>query len=96
MQLSRAFTSLSEEPIKFGLSPRDPTPASTIFNGKTTYLLDRSKQSVYSEFIRRTNMQLPAFVRLLCGETSTDRRPKKHIDVPTQHPAWKNYIFISQ
>ncbi|EGZ11850.1 hypothetical protein PHYSODRAFT_517489 [Phytophthora sojae] len=62
----------------------------------TKYLLDRNKQSVYSEFIRRSGMQLPEFVRPLRGETEHDPRPNKSLIEPTSLSAWQSYRYKTQ
>lgn len=95
IHLKTASAVLAQQLIRSGLSPPDPAPVSMQCNGKTTYLLDRNKQAVYSEFIRRTKMNLPEFVRLLRGESPADSRPNKNLEIPSYHPAWVSYEYNS-
>ncbi|EGZ20813.1 hypothetical protein PHYSODRAFT_489139 [Phytophthora sojae] len=78
------------------LSPPQPMASTATQRGHTKYLLDRNKQSVYSEFIRRSGMQLPEFVRLLRGETEQDPRPNKSLIEPTSLSAWQSYRYETQ
>ncbi|ETL38305.1 hypothetical protein L916_10098 [Phytophthora nicotianae] len=79
-----------------GLLPPNPCPAAEHVNGQERHLLDREKQRVYSEFIRRSRMQLPEFVRLLRGETNFDSRPNKALEISSWNPSWNSYDHKSK
>ncbi|OWZ06578.1 Cleavage induced protein [Phytophthora megakarya] len=81
---------------RHGLSPPKPCPALTTTGGQVTYLVDRQKQRVYSDFLRRSKLQIPEFVRLLRGETVRDSRPNKALDIPARHPQWETYKYKSK
>ncbi|GMF51914.1 unnamed protein product [Phytophthora fragariaefolia] len=48
---------------------------------------------MFSEFIRRTGLQLPEFVRLLRGESASDSRSNKALEVPKCSAAWNNFRY---
>ncbi|ETI44897.1 hypothetical protein F443_10427 [Phytophthora nicotianae P1569] len=79
-----------------GLLPPNPCPAAEHVNGQERHLLDREKQRVYSEFIRRSRMQLPEFVRPLRGETNFDSRPNKALEISSWNPSWNSYDHKSK
>ncbi|EGZ20340.1 hypothetical protein PHYSODRAFT_491796 [Phytophthora sojae] len=79
--------------MKHGLKPPKPAPRHVVRNNKMVYILDRHKQAVYSELIRRAGLQPPAFVRLLRGETLLDSRPNKALEIPTAHVSWADYQY---
>eukprot|EP00644_Phytophthora_capsici_P011690 jgi/Phyca11/552953/estExt2_Genewise1Plus.C_PHYCAscaffold_500197 len=61
--------------------------------GHEIHLIDRQKQRVYSEFLRRSQVQIPEFVRLIRGETVRDPRPNKALETPNRHPSWDTYEY---
>eukprot|EP00644_Phytophthora_capsici_P019182 jgi/Phyca11/132555/e_gw1.181.23.1 len=71
-------------------------PSSDIHDGSVVNLVDRNKQAVYSEFIRRAGIQLPELVRLLRGESEQDPRPNKALEEPRGVPHWDNYRYRSR
>lgn len=68
-------------------------PHSITRNNKVSYLLDRNKQAVYSDFIRRAGLQLPEFVRLHRGESIQDSRPNKALEDLSHLHAWEKYRY---
>lgn len=58
--------------------------------------LDTDKQRVFSEFVGRSSMLLPEFVRLIRGETSIDSRPNKALEIPSHLPGWTAYTHRSE
>lgn len=87
---------LHESLRQHGLRPPERTPTSVMNNSRVKYLLDRHKQSVFSEFIRRTRIQLPEFVRLLRGESAKDSRPNKALEEPRSSATWNTYRYRSR
>ncbi|KAJ8523609.1 hypothetical protein ON010_g17509 [Phytophthora cinnamomi] len=62
-------------------------------DNKVVHLLNRHKQSGYSQLIRRAGLQLPALVHLLCGKAPLDARPNKALELPTAHSTWADYKY---
>jgi hypothetical protein len=65
-------------------------------NGRVKNLLDRQKQSVFIKFIRRTGMQLPEFVLLVCGESDNDPRRNKTLEEPRCSASRNSYRYRSR
>nr|KAE8925148.1 hypothetical protein PF009_g24639 [Phytophthora fragariae] len=82
LQLKFAATEFNKALRTHNLSPPKPMDNFTINSGVTKYPIDRNRQSVFSEYIRRSDCQLPEFVRLLRGESVSDSRPNKALHVP--------------
>jgi len=75
--------SLSKTMGKVGLRlPTSPYPAPRQSSSGTEFLLNTPLQRTLSEFVRRTQISLPAFVELVHGQTDTDYRSNKNM-VPT-------------
>ncbi|OWZ04391.1 Cleavage induced protein [Phytophthora megakarya] len=81
---------------RHGIPPPKSMPTSVVKNGSMAHLLDRNKQSAYSQLIRRAGLQLPEFVRLLRSETEFDTRPNKSLEVPTNDSVWSMYQHRSR
>ncbi|EGZ18919.1 hypothetical protein PHYSODRAFT_332644 [Phytophthora sojae] len=81
---------------EYGLSLSHPRSQDPAGQNSTPYSLDRKKQQVYSDFIRRSGMGLPEFVRLLRGETTSDPRPNKALEIPSHLPSWATYAYHRQ
>jgi hypothetical protein len=96
LHASTITDSLREALTRHGLEPPTSSPSCRVDGARTTYLIDRDKQRVFSELIRHGGLQLPEFVRLLRGETRADPRPNKALAIPTTHPGWSSYRYKSQ
>jgi hypothetical protein len=90
---ARATLPLGAALTKFDLDMPAPYPEAAIRDGRTIHLLDRSKQEIYSNFLHRSKMTLPDFVRLLRGETLEDPRPNKALEVPNHMPCWESFQY---
>lgn len=62
LHVEAADVELTRDLKRHGLAPPMTMPSSVTSGDKEVYLLDRNKQNLYSEFIRRSRMQLPGFV----------------------------------
>ncbi|KAE9280210.1 hypothetical protein PR003_g28022, partial [Phytophthora rubi] len=82
---------ISKALLSIGIQPPDVYPTSHIVEGKVVHLIDRNKQAAFSEFLRRSRMKLPDFVRLVRGETTSDPRPNKALEIPDHLPGWSSY-----
>ncbi|KAF1324822.1 hypothetical protein FI667_g9648, partial [Globisporangium splendens] len=76
---------------QFQVSSPTECPRFDIEGGKRRYRIDCNKQGAYSTFLKRSEMPLPQFVRLLRGETAADSHPNKALEVPKHVKAWEAY-----
>ncbi len=81
---------LRMELTRFDVLLPEAVSLSTTRAGSERFLLDREKQRAYSQYLRRSKMKLPDFVRLLRGETEEDPRPNKALE-PPQREIWTSY-----
>ncbi|OWZ20824.1 Cleavage induced protein [Phytophthora megakarya] len=95
-QLDVTTSTLDQALVQYGLTPPAPMPLEVSNEGNVAYLLDRKKQHVYSQLIRRAKLQSPAFVRLLRDESDQDPRPNKALAEPSGHPSWGIYRHRSR
>lgn len=89
--LELASATVTKELAKVGLEAPRQCPSSEMDDDKCTFFIDRNKQRVYSEFLRRSKMPLPAFARLIRGESVDNPRPNKALEVPHHLDAWSTY-----
>lgn len=81
---------LMSQLLAFGVDRPHPVTTSETIQGRPHYLIDTQKQRAYSQFIRESGTKLADFVRLLRGETESDTRPNKALQVPCR-PEWQQY-----
>lgn len=87
---------LQRELSRWKVSPPTKYPAVSDDAAEPRYQIDRNKQAAYSEFVRRSGMRLPDFVRLLRGESSVDPSPNKALKVPRQAAMWRTYRYATR
>ncbi|KAG1712549.1 hypothetical protein DVH05_000291 [Phytophthora capsici] len=81
-----ARSGLHDALVNHGIRWPKVCPQSTERNGAKQYLLDTSKQRAFSLFLRRSRMRLADFVMLLRGESRSDPRPNKALELPDHLP----------
>ncbi|OWZ11795.1 hypothetical protein PHMEG_00015135 [Phytophthora megakarya] len=87
----RTAASLRAALASVELSISEGPLSKSLVDGEWVHWIDYEKQHVFSTFGRKTQMQLPEFVRLIRGETDDDSRPNKALEIPSNTPASTSY-----